>query len=157
LIDIVLGRYHRPHTEARLFLFVDVVGSTAIAERLGPLAMHRFLARVFSAAADLVADHGGEIHQYVGDEMVITWPISDGRADARPLGCLFALEDALAADAGRFMHDFGVVPTLRAALHGGPVVSGEVGESKRTIAFHGDVLHSAARLEQATRDLGTAS
>ena len=47
-----------------------------------------------------------------------------------------------------------MVPRLRAALHGGPVVSGEVGESKRAIAFHGDVLHAAARLEQATREFG---
>jgi adenylate cyclase len=154
LRDIVLGRYHRPRTEDRLFLFVDIVGSTAIAERLGPLAMHRFLDRVFVAAADPVADHGGEIHQYVGDEIVVTWPVRDGRVGVRPLACLFALEDALAADAARFQRDFGTVPELRAALHGGPVVTGEVGESKRAIAFHGDVLHAAARLEQATRELG---
>jgi adenylate cyclase len=154
LRDIVLGRYHRPRAEERLFLFVDIVGSTAIAERLGPLAMHRFLGRVFAAAADPVADHEGEIYQYVGDQIVVTWPVRDGRVGARPLACLFALEDALAAEVPRFQREFGVVPRLRAALHGGPVVSGEVGESKRAIAFHGDVLHAAARLEQATRELG---
>jgi adenylate cyclase len=154
LRDIVLGRYHRPRAEERLFLFVDLVGSTAVAERLGPLATHRFLGRVFAAAADPVADHGGEIHQYVGDEIVVTWPVRDGRVGAHPLACLFALEDALAAEAARFQREFGVVPQLRAALHGGPVVSGEVGESKRAIAFHGDVLHATARLEQATRELG---
>jgi adenylate cyclase len=42
---------------------------------------------------------------------------------------------------------------LRAALHAGPVISGEIGESKRDIVFHGDVMNTATRLEQATRDL----
>jgi adenylate cyclase len=33
------------------------------------------------------------------------------------------------------------------------VISGEIGESKRDIVFHGDVMNTAARLEHATRDL----
>ena len=33
------------------------------------------------------------------------------------------------------------------------MISGEIGESKRDIVFHGDVMNTAARLEQATRDL----
>jgi len=42
---------------------------------------------------------------------------------------------------------------LRAALHAGPVVTGEVGESRRAIVFHGDVMNTTARVEGATRDL----
>jgi adenylate cyclase len=82
LLDMVLGRYHTPRAEERVFLFVDIVNSTVIAERLGPLAMHRFLGRVFAAAAEPVAEHAGEIYQYVGDEIVVTWPIRDGRITA---------------------------------------------------------------------------
>jgi adenylate cyclase len=36
LRDIVLGHYHRPRTEERFFLFVDIAGSTPLAERIGP-------------------------------------------------------------------------------------------------------------------------
>ena len=43
-------------------------------------------------------------------------------------------------------------PTL-AKAHAGPVIAGEVGESRRAIVFHGDVMHTASRLEGATRDL----
>ena len=154
LRDIVLGRYHRPRSEERFFLFVDVVGSTGIAERLGPLSMHRFLNRVFSLAADPVADQHGEIYQYVGDEMVVTWMVAAGRIRARPVACFFAIEDALAGAAQEFQRDFGVTPGLRGALHAGSVVTGEVGESKREIVFHGDVMNAAARLEQAARELG---
>ena len=38
---LLLGKYRRPYAERRFFLFVDVVGSTAIAERLGALEAHR--------------------------------------------------------------------------------------------------------------------
>jgi len=154
LRDLVLGRCHRPRTEARFFLFIDVVGSTGIAERLGPLAMHGFLRRVFALAADPVADHHGEIHQHVGDEMVVTWTVEVGRIDARPLACYFAIGASLAAAAGAFEGDFGVAPVVRGALHAGHVVTGEVGESKREIVFHGDVMNATARLEQAGRELG---
>src|SRR5262249_24489182 len=50
----------------------------------------------------------------------------------------------------------GVAPQLRAALHAGPVITGEIGDIKRDIVFHGDVMNTAARIEQATRDLRRA-
>ena len=151
---LLLGRYRRPSAERRFFLFVDVVGSTAIAERLGPLQAHRFLAAVFSALAEPIERCRGEIHQYVGDEIVITWVESDGVADARALRCYFAMRAALAADANRFVQRFGVQPALRAALHLGEVIAGEVGQVRRAIVFHGDVMNTTGRLEQATREVG---
>ena len=45
------------------------------------------------------------------------------------------------------------MPALRAALHLGDVIAGEVGEHRRAIVFHGDAMNTASRLEQATRDL----
>jgi adenylate cyclase len=153
LRDLVLGRYHRPRSEQRFFLFVDVVGSTGLAERVGPLAVHRFLNRVFSLAADPVADYHGEIYQYVGDEMVVTWTVTVGRVEARPVACFFAIEETLTAAAREFERDFGTMPRLRARLHAGTVITGEIGESKREIVFHGDVMNTASRLEQATRAL----
>jgi adenylate cyclase len=151
---ILLGKYRRPYAERRFFLFVDVVGSTAIAERLGALQAHRFLAAVFSAVAEPIELCRGEIHQYVGDEIVITWTEADGVADARALRCIFAMRAALAADAKRFVQRFGVQPELRAALHLGEVIAGEVGQVRRAIVFHGDVMNTTGRLEQATREIG---
>jgi len=151
---IVFGRYHRPRLEERFFLFADVRGSTTLAEHLEPVAVHRFLARVFGLASDPVTDHGGEVYQYVGDEMVVTWRLVDGRRDARPLACFFAIVAALDRERPSFQREFGVMPELRAALHVGPVIAGEVGDTKREIVFHGDVMNTTARIEQATRDLG---
>jgi adenylate cyclase len=140
--------------EDRFFLFVDLVGSTRIAEAIGPLGIHRFLDRVFALTADPVADHKGEIYQYVGDQIVITWLDAAGRQSARPLACFFTIRAALADAAPAFEDRFGVIPAVRGALHAGTVVAGEVGVNRRSIVFHGDVMNVCARIEQATRDLG---
>ena len=153
LRDVVLGRYHRPRTEERFFLFVDIAGSTPLAERIGPDAVHRFLGEVFRLASDPIDDHRGEVFQYVGDEIVITWTVAEGRAGARPIACFFAIEAALARAAPEFVRAFGVAPRLHAALHAGPVIAGEVGGSRRAIVYHGDVMNTTSRIEQATRDL----
>jgi len=152
LRDWVIGRYHRPREEARFFLFVDLAGSTGLAERLGPVGVHRFLNQVFLLASDPIDDHRGEIYQYVGDEMVVTWTEAQGRPGARPLGCFFGIERALRAAAPEFERDFGAVPRVRGAVHAGRVIAGEVGGSKRDIVFHGDVLNTASRLEQIARE-----
>ncbi len=153
---ISLGRYHRPRPEERFFLFIDIVGSTPVAERLGALSVHRYLNRIFQETADPIDDHGGDVYQYVGDEIVVTWLVPQARAGARPLGCLFAIEAALLAAASEFEREFGIVPRLRAALHAGEVVTGVAGGSRRAIVFHGDVMNATSRIEDLTRTLGHA-
>lgn len=152
--DLFLGRYRKPRRERRFFLFVDVAGSTGIAERLGPLDAHRFLAAVFAAAAEPVAACRGEIVQYVGDEVVISWSEAAGSVQARPLRCFFEIESALLEGGKAFEETFKTQPRLRAALHFGEVIAGEVGVWRRSIVFHGDVMNTASRLENATRELG---
>ena len=152
--SILLGRYHRPRTEERFFLFIDIVGSTPVAEKLGALSVHRYLNRIFAETSDPIDDYGGEVFQYVGDEIVVTWLVPQGRAGAKPLACLFAIETALARVAPEFEREFGTVPKLRAALHAGEVVTGEAGGSRRAIVFHGDVMNTTSRIENLTRTLG---
>ena len=152
--SLLLGRYRQPRVERRFFLFVDLVGSTALAERLGPLGAHRFLATVFQRVAEAIAACGGDIYQYVGDEIVVTWTERDGAAEARALRCFFEMRAALERGAEDLRSRFGLAAELRAALHFGEVVAGEVGEERRAIVFHGDVMNAAARLENATREAG---
>ncbi|MDI1336068.1 MAG: adenylate/guanylate cyclase domain-containing protein [Lacunisphaera sp.] len=154
--DIVYGRYRRPRLEERFFLFVDIVGSTPVAERLGPVSVHRYLNRVFLLASDPIDQHDGAVVQYVGDEIIVTWKLAEGGGGARPLACLFAIEAAVAAAAADFEREFGTIPRLRAALHAGEVVTGETGGSRRAIVFNGDVMNTTSRIENATRTLGRA-
>ena len=66
--NLLLGRYHSPREEQRALLFIDLVGSTAIAERIGAT---RFLALMNQFVYDIGAaleGSGGVIYRYVGDE-----------------------------------------------------------------------------------------
>ena len=152
-LNFVTGRYHAPLEESRFVLFVDIAGSTGLAERLGGIGIHRFLDRTFRLLTLQVADYRGEVLHYVGDEVIVTWPERNGAIDARPLRCFLAMREALARAAPQFCREFGAVPEIRGSLHFGSVVVGEIGEIKRAIVFNGDVMNIASRLEQLSRDV----
>lgn len=151
LLRLIAGRYHRPREEERVFLFLDMEGSTAAAETLGATRFLELLAEGVLEATPPLLEARGEIHRYVGDEIVVTWP--GPRAEAAVAGAVAALE-ALDAAAPRFQAKYGVAPRFRAGLHVGPVAVGEIGDARREIVFLGDTIDVAKRLETAARDRG---
>jgi len=152
-LNFITGRYHRPVEENRFVLFVDIAGSTGLAERLGGIGIHRFLDETFRLLTLAVVDYRGEVLNYVGDEVIVTWPERSGAIDCRPLRCFAAMRDELAHAANRFEHQFAVSPRIRGSLHFGPVIVGEIGDIKRAIVFNGDVMNTAARLEELSRSV----
>jgi adenylate cyclase len=152
----VAGVYHRPVEERRVFLFLDLVGSTHLAERLGSARYYELLRRFVDDLSDPIVATGGEIYQYAGDEVVITWREDRGLAGAACVRCFFLIEDAVARGAAGYQRDFGEVPRFRAGLHGGPVTAGELGDLKQQIVFVGDILNAAARLEEHAKHEGVA-
>jgi adenylate cyclase len=153
LLNFITGRYHAPVEENRFVLFVDIAGSTGLAERLGGIGIHRFLDRTFRLLTVAVVDTRGEVLNYVGDEVIVTWPERAGSVDGRPLRCFMAMRDALSRAAGQFEREFGAAPRIRGSLHFGPVIVGEIGDIKRAIVFNGDVMNTAARLEELSRNV----
>ena len=150
----MIGRYHKPVAEERIFLFLDVVGSTAFAEAHGDLRAQEYLGAVFATLAEPVRRNGGSVDDYVGDLAMVTWPISRGLKDARCVTCLFDVLDRIEADAAAWTTRFGTVPRLRAALHGGSVVTAEVGVDRHKIAYFGDAVNVTSRIEALCRPLG---
>ena len=142
------GIYRRPRAEERIFLFVDLVGSTQLAERLGSARYFELLRRFVDDLSDPVVESGGEIYQYAGDEVVITWSLAAGVHAASCVTCFFAIRAAVAHHAARYEREFGVVPRFRGGLHGGTVTGGELGDLRQQIVFVGDILNTAARLEE---------
>lgn len=151
MVRLILGRYHRPREEIRIFLLVDLRGSTQITEQLGNLRYHGFLKRFISDVTSSAMRYGGEVHRYVGDEVILTWAEDKGLNDAACVESVFAMVDAFEAGRDEYMDDFGFVPRIWASLHIGPVVTGEIGYFKHEIAYLGDTLNAAARIEQACR------
>ena len=151
------GVYRQPREEERIFLFVDLEGSTLLAERLGSARYFELLRRFVNDLTGPVLETGGEIYQYAGDEVVITWPLAAGVRGASCVRCFFDLGAVVARDAASYERDFGVVPRFRGGLHGGRVTAGELGDLRQQIVFVGDILNTAARLEEyakrTSRDL----
>jgi adenylate cyclase len=150
-LNFVTGRYHSPVEENRFVLFVDIAGSTGLAERLGGIAIHRLLDRTFRLLTLAVVDYHGEVLNYVGDEVIVTWPERSGAVDCRPLRCFMAMRDELLFASSQLEREFGAVPRIRGSLHFGAVIVGEIGDIKRAIVFNGDVMNTAARLEELSR------
>lgn len=151
---LLIGRYYRPRRQERIVLFLDLVGSTQLAERLGDAEFHHFLNLVFYDLTEPVLETGGEIYRYVGDEMIVSWPLRTGLRNAACVACLFSMDEALEQRAEDYVRRFGAAPRLRAALHAGPLVVGEMGDYKREIVLLGDTMNTAARIEEACRTTG---
>ena len=155
LWNLLLARYHRPFEEERIFLFLDLANSTTIAERIGHLKYHSFLRDFIEALEDPVLEHGGDVYQYVGDEVVVTWPFADARSNGRCLVCHFAIVDAMERARARFDSLYGSAPSFRTGIHCGRIVAGEIGDWRKQIVFVGDVINTASRAqaEAKARDM----
>jgi class 3 adenylate cyclase len=156
LLNIILGQYRRPTREQRVLLFLDLVGSTSLAESMGELRMHQLLTQFFFDIDAAILAHGGEVHAYVGDEVIVTWRPAAKLPERRYLDCFFAIQDRIADRADFYQRQFGLVPNFRAGLHAGPVVISECGDSRRQIAYFGDTMNVAARLQEHCKEVGRA-
>jgi adenylate cyclase len=154
--SLLTGRYYHPREEQRIVVFLDLVGSTGIAEDIGNVRFHALLSEIFTRLSRIVTDFGGEVYRYVGDALIATWPLGTSQQNARPIRCLFASRDALDAARADLLRRYEHLPGFRASIHSGPLVAGEIGGFKREIALLGDAMNTAARLEQACRTTGHA-
>jgi adenylate cyclase len=155
LKNLLTGRYVHPRLEKRAFLLIDMKDSTGMAERLGPLRFHELLNDFFRDIADAALECDAEIHKYVGDEAILTtWSGAKALGDGDCLACPFIAQDCIEANRPRYLARFGTVPAFRAAVHFGEIVTGEIGDVRREIAYVGDTLNVAARLLDAAKQLG---
>jgi adenylate cyclase len=152
-LSLLTGRYRNPIQEERVFLFLDVVGSSAYARKFGDLQAQAFLGEVFAALAHHVRRHQGEIDDYVGDCAIVTWPMKDGIEAARCVRCLYDMLEELDRDRDWWLAQFGLVPQLSAALHGGLVVTAEIGVFHHKITYFGDVVNTTSRIESLCKSL----
>lgn len=145
--NLLLGRYFHPRTEERIFMFLDIRSSTTVAEKLGDRQYFNFIHDFINDATEPIIYARGEIYQYIGDEIVVSWKMENGLEDANCLQCFFAIKMAIEEAKERYQKKYGVIPDFKAGLHYGSVISGEIGTVKKEIAFSGDVLNTASRIQ----------
>jgi class 3 adenylate cyclase len=147
LTSVVLGTYHRPVRRQLIVMFLDLADSTRLAEALGELRVHDLITRFFFDIDEPIRAFGGAVHAYVGDEVIVSWPVSgDPARNGRCVGCFLAIERKIARLEGAYEAEFELAPRFRAGLHAGPVIVSECGDVKRQLAYFGDTMNVAARL-----------
>lgn len=147
-VAFLLGRYFHPRRENRIFMFLDLRGSTTIAEKLGEELYFNFLRNLYKDITPEILNFKGEIYQYVGDEIVISWKKRRIINSANFVKCFLSIQQTLSNRASLYKKRYeGVVPEFKAGLHCGSVMAGEIGIVKRDIAYSGDVLNTTARIQ----------
>ena len=153
VLNFLTGKYHRPKQEERIFLFLDMYDSTTIAEELGNVHYFEFLQRYYDDLANAIIQNRGEVYQYIGDEIVITWPKGKGLPNMNCIRCFFDMKADLEAKHRKYIADFGFTPKFKGGMHMGTVTTGEVGALKKEIVFTGDVLNTAARIQGLCKEV----
>jgi adenylate cyclase len=133
-----------PVEEQRIFLFIDLHNSTTLAEDLGHLQYSMFLSKFFTDFHSCLQDTGGEVYQYVGDEVIVTWKFSQRNA-FQGVELIKRLNSTVEKNRGTYLQKFATVPGFKAALHQGMVAVTRIGMQK---VYHGDVLNTCSRMLQ---------
>jgi class 3 adenylate cyclase/tetratricopeptide (TPR) repeat protein len=130
-------------------LFLDVVGSTALAQQLDPEEIHGVMDGTLSRGTTVVQQHGGRVLQYAGDNLLAVFGADESLEDdtERAVHCglaLLALGRSIGADVlRRYGHD-GF--NIRVGLHTGQVLLGGGVDAEGSI--RGQPVNIAARMEQ---------
>ncbi len=144
----MMGFYQRPREENRIFMFLDLQSSTTFAEKLGHKRYSCFIQDCFRFLSNPLLQTMGRVYQFVGDEVVVTWDAKKLKNFERSVDFFFLYENALISKKEYFEKKYGMVPVFTASINEGKVMAAEVGEIKRELAFHGDVLNTAARIQK---------
>jgi adenylate cyclase len=150
--NILVGEYHNPKIENRIFIFLDINESTTIAEKLGHEEYFRMLRRFYADLTLPVVANDGEIYQYVGDEIVVSWP-NTPENKIKALKFIRNTHYLIERNRGKYLKRFTKVPNFKAGVHAGEVTVGFVGVIKRVLIYCGDTLNTTARIRSMCHDL----
>ena len=156
LIDFMLGRYHHPNQETRIFMFLDMKSSTTIAEQMGHEKYFQLIKKYYSDMTQPILNTDGDIYQYVGDEIVVSWLEKKGLQNNRCIECYRQISESILQQSEMYLKEFGLIPKFKAGFHLGEVTTGEIGIIKKDIIYTGDVLNTTARIQAECNKYGVA-
>lgn len=147
MFNLIMGKYHNPRVETRIFMFLDMKDSTTHAENLGHIKFSSLIQDSLNDLTSAIIEHKVEVYQYVGDEAVLTWNLHNGFENVNCLKVYYSFQKTLENKKEYYENEYGFVPFFKAGVHLGEVTVSEVGIVKREIAYHSDVLNTAARIQ----------
>ncbi|MEO5881723.1 MAG: adenylate/guanylate cyclase domain-containing protein [Caldimonas sp.] len=131
-------------------LFLDVVGSTALAQHLDAEDLHAVIDRTLASGTAIVESHGGQVLQYAGDSVLAVFGAERTREDdaERAVRAGLALLDEGRQQGEQVLHEHRRAGfDVRVGIHsGGVLLGGGVGAQS---SIRGLTVHLAARMEQS--------
>lgn len=146
LLKLLTGRFYTPREENRIFMFLDLQSSTELAEKLGHIEYSKLIQDCFNDLG-VVVENEAEIYQYVGDEVILTWQAKDGLRNNNCLNAYFNFMGQLERRSTYYDAQYNCKPFFKAGINVGVVTVTEVGRYKKEIAYHGDPINTAARIQ----------
>jgi adenylate cyclase len=147
LVNFLVGRYHTPKEEIRIFMFMDMKSSTSYAEQYGHLKYSHLIQDCFYELTDIVYKRKAKVYQYVGDEVILTWEIECGVESNNCIQTFFDFAKVINEKKDYYKTKYGLIPEFKAGLHYGEVIITEIGGAKEEIAYHGDTVNTTARIQ----------
>ncbi|MFP4846352.1 adenylate/guanylate cyclase domain-containing protein [Winogradskyella sp. PE311] len=145
---VLIGKYRKPQEEERILMFLDLKDSTKIAEKLGHIEYSKFIQDCFIDLNRILGKFEAEVYQYVGDEAVLSWLPKKGFRNNNCIGMFFAFKNRINKRESYYMAKYNQLPEFKAGVHCGKIMVTEVGYIKKEIAYHGDVINTAARIQK---------
>ena len=130
-------------------VFSDLVGSTALGERLDPEPLREVMTRYYGTAAEVLTRHGGTVAKFIGDAVMAVFGVPRVHEDdaLRAVRAAAELGPALDELNRELESGWGVRLILRTGVNTGDVVTGASVHGQDLAV--GDAVNVAARLEQA--------
>ncbi len=137
-------------------MFVDMRGSTKMAEKRLPFDTVFIVNRFLGAVSQAVLESGGMPNQFVGDGMLALFGLSVSRREACRQALRAAAQIAANVDElNKFLsHDLREPIRFGIGIHGGEVIVGDIGYRDHMVfTALGDPVNVAARLQDMTKAL----
>ena len=150
--SMLIGEYHTPKIENRIFIFLDINESTTIAEDLGHEKYFRMLRSFYHDMTLPVLANDGSIYQYVGDEIVVSW-LNTPENKIKSLKFIRNTFYIIERLGKRYQRIYGRIPKFKAGVHSGEVTAGFVGVIKKDLIYCGDTINTAARIRSMCNGL----
>lgn len=148
------GIYHKPRTVNRVFMFLDLVDSTSIAEDLTHEDFHQYVNDFIIDVTEVLDSNGAEIYKYVGDEVIAVWDMGKKFKKDMIVKSLLEIEDRFVKREEYYHKKYGLIPDFKGGLHCGEVIAGEMGDVKKELVYLGDVVNTTARLVGVAGETG---
>ena len=155
IADDIARKCETQHLVYGVCLSTDAEHYTALAERMSPQVLGKYMNQYYAAVFAPVRRHRGFVSDVVGDSMMALWPslnLSD--AQKRKAACQAALEIIHAVD--EFNRTAPMPLPTRIGVHSGEILLGNVGALDHyEYRAVGDVVNTSSRLQGLNKILGT--